>query len=770
MSIYEEQVHTNSQSLIKLIEDIDAQTIVLPEFQRDFVWDISKTYDLFDSLVRDVFIGVIIYGIPSFEITVRQLDDRPRIQKGKRRRKIDVISYDRDEIDFKTRVSGMKLVLDGQQRVTSLYRAVKGIDTLWFVSKNDDDKSYQPENNNFKTLEDNLFQFSGSEDPERLSIRISDIYRLISERILRNEDQKEVLLTCQYAKNIEHNEPEFSDLFNRFLEIVDQFRRLFEAEKFLSYHLLKMNSEKFALFFERSNSRGVQLSFIDVLVAKLYQGFNLRKKSEEFNSNNPTYNLNREVIVRTISFIVSEGSNVDRSYILSNLNYHHFNEYWEEICSLYKKVFDFLLENCFIPSQDWLPYENMMIPIMIFLREIGGDFTNMNEGQNQFISYWYWGAIMSLRFSGSSNQEIILSSKLFQEISHGQPSKFANYINQFNKIRVTSPKDIYYINKKNAIYKGLLCLFHFDSKGLLDWNNSNRLSTNSKLEDHHIFPKSYLKELYNEDDLEFDYIDSVLNRTLVSKFTNVRIGKKAPSVYLRELVIKNPNLPECLKSHFISSDILFDSEWDENFALFIEERANHLYSLVEKYILNFKPPILSEQDISVPEEQYEIVCKPINENQIEEDLTNSPSKSLLNNKAFKTGKSGRETFKIEKYTNIPRGTKCTAVVKYNGSEYRITPHGIRDSICDEQHQKHCESFPKGKERRSIHNTLNYCLKRNLFSDQSLVEELKQIKRNKTLRQGNLTAQIVKKLVEEFNQIDRAQNLGIKFVEIRTEPN
>ena len=65
-----------TQSLKQLILDIDNNKIYLPEFQRDFVWEISKTYDLFDSLVKDIFIGAIIYGVPSFDIAVREIDNR----------------------------------------------------------------------------------------------------------------------------------------------------------------------------------------------------------------------------------------------------------------------------------------------------------------------------------------------------------------------------------------------------------------------------------------------------------------------------------------------------------------------------------------------------------------------------------------------------------------------------------------------------------------------------------------------------------------------
>jgi uncharacterized protein with ParB-like and HNH nuclease domain len=73
-----------TESIAVLVGDIVSDRVALPEFQRDFVWDIEKTFDLFDSFVRDIFVGSLIYGIPSFEITVRELDKRPRTGKGTR--------------------------------------------------------------------------------------------------------------------------------------------------------------------------------------------------------------------------------------------------------------------------------------------------------------------------------------------------------------------------------------------------------------------------------------------------------------------------------------------------------------------------------------------------------------------------------------------------------------------------------------------------------------------------------------------------------------
>lgn len=130
-----------TQSIKNVVADIDAGFVSLPEFQRDFVWEISKTYDLFDSIVKDIFVGAIIYGIPSFEIAVRAIDCRPKAQKGKRRPRLEIKTVTKEQILQRQKLnqSEFRLLLDGQQRTTALYRAIKGIDPVWFVAKEEAD-------------------------------------------------------------------------------------------------------------------------------------------------------------------------------------------------------------------------------------------------------------------------------------------------------------------------------------------------------------------------------------------------------------------------------------------------------------------------------------------------------------------------------------------------------------------------------------------------------------------------------------------------------
>ncbi|WP_433959059.1 GmrSD restriction endonuclease domain-containing protein [Cytobacillus horneckiae] len=588
-----EQQLQQTESIKFLVDNIDKGNVVLPEFQRDFVWDLGKTYELFDSLVKDIFIGSIIYGKPSFEITVREIDKRPRKGVGSRA-KLKTKFFTREEIEHKAQINNFRLVLDGQQRATSIYRALKGIDNVWIVIKNEEELSEEIQEKEFKdrTLEELIYEFAGHEDEDRLSVKISDAYAISNSDFFEDEIKDNYFNSLSFIVGMD--ESEIKDAFRKYLVVNKKLNELYGSEKLLSYYLLNMSTEKFALFFERSNSKGVQLNFIDILAAKLYTGFNLRDAIDKLQNSYhiSDYKFNREIIVRTISYIVSNGKEVDRTYILSNLNYNHFNEYWDSVCNYYKKVVDFLSKGNFMLSQSWMPYENMIIPLMIFLKELdGNDFSQMNEKQHEFISYWYWSSIFSQRYSSGTNEVIIQDSTILSKIAKNLMISDKSYFNKI-KIQMNNHEDILSLTKKgSAVYKGVLNFINFISKGLIDWNNSSKLSFNSKLEDHHIFPKQYIKENYADDENALSLMDCVANRTLLPKLTNIRIGKKAPSEYLMDIKVKNNYIEDSLINHHIPTELL-EGMYDDFYWDFVETRAKNMYELIEVNIIHQEKQIL----------------------------------------------------------------------------------------------------------------------------------------------------------------------------------
>ncbi len=368
---------------------------------------------------------------------------------------------------------------------------------------------------------------------------------------------------------------------------------MLRAEKLLSYYLFDTNEEKFALFFERSNTKGIQLNFIDILCAKLYSGFNLRKRIQDFNDDNPDYQLGQNEIVRAISFIASDGKDIGRKYMLSNLNPVHFNDHWDKLCELYKGCYNYLFNNHLLISREWIPYESIIIPMLIFIKEIPHNkFSEINELQSKFLKYWYWSVIFSERYSVAALGVILDDANTLKSVAQNDYEDISpNYLDNFT-YNVERYEDLLsYSTKYGGIYKGVLNLINYKSAGIRDWNNNDKITfRNHDLEDHHIFPRKYLQ---NELNVEKELIDCVLNRALIPKTTNIKYGGKMPGAYLAESFKNNSELGESLKAHLISPKII-QGDLDLQYERFLKNRANKIINIINKEILPLKDEIKQE--------------------------------------------------------------------------------------------------------------------------------------------------------------------------------
>ncbi len=579
-----------TESIAVLVEDIVKDRVALPEFQRDFVWDIEKTFDLFDSFVRDIFVGSLIYGVPSFEITVRELDKRPRSGKGSRGR-LKLSSYTREQIENRVKVSGFRLLLDGQQRATSIYRAMLGVDPVYFISLNEEELSPEVRAKPIgqRSLEEVLNEFSGEPVPGRVSVRLDDVYRVLKGEASREKEKATLFLQTNKIQGLTSDNVEASPEFLSYLTQLKNLENLCRQEKLVAYYLLDTDEEKFALFFERSNSKGIQLNFIDILAAKLYAGFNLRSKIEEFEENNPDLELNREVLVRALSFHVSQGKEIGRSFILSSLSHPHFTEHWNTYTSVYKSVHDYLRTSRLLIHPTWIPYENMILPLMAFAEQLPHhDFSQITADQAKVIRTWYWLAVFSRRYSSAAQTYALEDAQALQKAATNDFSALTGVIARIHPL-VRDADDLLVIHKKyDAVYKGVLNLVNYQTGGFLNFENGNPVSIASSLEDHHIFPNDYLKKNWAtvHDSLDSEIaIDCVVNRTLIPKLTNIKVSNKPPSEYLSEIKRKNADIAKALQSHMLSTDLL-NGDYDKNYDYFLSERSDAILNAIRVAILN----------------------------------------------------------------------------------------------------------------------------------------------------------------------------------------
>lgn len=601
-------IEEKSESLIEIMEGIDKGLIVFPEFQRDFVWDVDKTLDLFDSLVRNIFIGSIIYGIPADKIYIREIDNRERKSKGKRRKPLSVVELQLNGVDQP------HLVLDGQQRLTSIYRALKGTDEIWFTVRRPneipdgfsskelwDAESSKLIGDRRPPLEELLCEFSKSDADDRISVKLSDVYRYHENQREYRDSVKEFFLASDYYKHTLSDTSEeiikasydvYRDVFYDLLDLIKGTKR----NHVVSYFLLNMSNEKFALFFERSNSKGIHLSFIDILVAKLYVNFNLRKEINDYNHGNktqqpPKYPLRQETVIRAVAYLASKGTYVNKNYILSSLTAADFNEHWELVLELYDKTIQYLEKNNYLLDLSWIPSENMLLPLMMFLNNLPSkSFSQMTAYQKTFIDYWYWSAGFSKHYSGPSNEIMIMDASMLIRIAHNQPvdDKFFRRLNP-NKV-IESPEDLIdEIAKFNApIYRSMMNYLSYRSNGITSWRNGNK--TSEELDSHHIFPKEFLRDE--------EGVESIINRILIPKQDNVRIGKKAPSVYLNEMSQGNPEISQILEKESLIPSALITGELDDNYEEFLKLRSKMLYDVLYNELFSKTSDIQKEYVIS----------------------------------------------------------------------------------------------------------------------------------------------------------------------------
>src|SRR3989344_7777950 len=104
-----EQIKVDKWPLSDLISDVERGKLRIPQFQRDFVWERSRVIKLLDSMYKSFPIGSFFFWRAPKEYSIFYRD-------------IPELGIKHSDLDSET-----TFILDGQQRITSLYSTIKGL-------------------------------------------------------------------------------------------------------------------------------------------------------------------------------------------------------------------------------------------------------------------------------------------------------------------------------------------------------------------------------------------------------------------------------------------------------------------------------------------------------------------------------------------------------------------------------------------------------------------------------------------------------------------
>lgn len=594
------QDNASSESLQHLVAQLEATppVVLLPEFQRDFVWELEQTYALFDSLIRGIFVGSVIYGKPSFQMALREVDKRPRRGKGSRA-KLPPITYTEDQMKLAAQKDGLKILLDGQQRTTSLYRALRGIDRVFYVVR-PEANGFTSEDFSSRDLEDLLHPddgIRGTDSAEDLCVPLDYAFGYMLSVPRERDIQKFFEEQTERGRAlVEAGDQDALDAtFEVFLQVLAKLKTLFQQQQLLSYYLLDMELEKFTTFFERSNSKGIQLNFTDILAAKVFGKFNLRLAFDNFESAYPDIPVNRELMVRAIALMTGRFDKIEKGALLKSLTAEDFIAHWDQMTTLLARTLEYLHTQKLLVAVRWLPYDNMLLPLMMFFRELAAHGkTTPSQQQWEFLQWWYWAVVFSERYTAATNDKIVQDSQVLQRVARGEALDTKAFARFRPALEVSDL--LTYTRSQSAVYRGILNLLHFTSGGLMDWHSNANLATGpmgvKDLHDHHFFPRNFVRKSEKKQDTPDAeaIMDSVLNRVLMPKDANWIATDKAPHMYLNEFLegnknkkwAANPELRQSMASHLVPESLLDDPAQSHKIQETLTQRGAAILHLIQK--------------------------------------------------------------------------------------------------------------------------------------------------------------------------------------------
>ena len=516
-------------SIEELVNKIKRQEIRLPEMQRGYVWTATRVRDLLDSLYRNYPSGTILTWEtggdkqqPTREFAITQQENHSH--------------------------AVFQLLLDGQQRLTSLFAILNGthvkvkgrkrpIDILFNLEhpdtlavatevneKSDDDESSDEVDANKGDINKRVAQsvaqmafivgIPSTKEPHWVSVT----------KVLGSDDNTELLEGCG-VQNI--NDPLYKKYNKRLAHLRDIKKYVYDV------HVLgrDMNYEEVTEIFVRVNSLGAKLRGSDLALAqitakwrgslKIFEEFQKKCKENNFYFDLGIYIKNLIAFTTDQSKFKKIDQPVDK-----------LKECWEESKKGFEFALNFLKSNVKIDSPALLSTPYLLITLGYFAHKNGSSLTAQ---QREYLRRWVLVANAKGRYSRGSS-ETYLDQDLGDIKKQGEDaiaSMIKNLETQSGRLDV-KPSDLEGKNSRSAYFKTMFLVFR--NEGAKDWFSSIAIAYNTqgaqhKLQFHHIFPQSILKGQFNKEE-----INDIANLCFISDRANKKISNKKPADYFPDII------------------------------------------------------------------------------------------------------------------------------------------------------------------------------------------------------------------------------------------
>ncbi len=506
-----------------MLNDIETGKIKIPQFQRKFVWSLDETAGLIDSILKGYPIGTfIIWDTDERLRSVRNLGgaDLPDTPTGAR----------------------VQYVLDGQQRMTSIYVALKG---------------------------EKLFNEDGI--PVDYSKMYIDLNAAMDEQIVvtakeSNDESRYIrVVDLLNAKTRWLSEHYHSDALDR----IDAYKDAIKTYQFPKIDVTDAPLDVATEIFTRINITGKPLSLFEIMVAKTYdaeRNFDLSEKFDTMTQKLIPFgydNISSSTVLQTIAAILVKDCRKKR---ILRLERQSFIDIYDKAEQAIIDAIAYFHNTYRIVAAQILPYDALIVPFAYFRYHHPDKPLGM---QSDYLRDYFWHCVLSGRFSSAAESKLTQDIKAIDDILAGDKPIYDYGIDiSCDAIRAKG-----YFTAGSAFIKGMICILA-DHQPRSFADNTTVTMTNAWLARadrqnyHHFFPKAYMRK--SQPQVEDWRVNHIANITIVDDYINkYRIGARAPSDYMAEFQRINPDgIDETMDDHLITlSDEggVFDDDYETFF-------------------------------------------------------------------------------------------------------------------------------------------------------------------------------------------------------------
>jgi hypothetical protein len=551
-----------------ILDQIDIGSVALPEFQRGYVWNRNQVKGLMHSLYH-------MHPVGSLLVWVTQTENAPA--RG----------------DGELAPGVVKLLLDGQQRITSLYGIIRGNAPKFFDGNELSFKGL------FFNLEDETFEFFA---PKKM--QDNPLWINVTELM-----QKSVAAAIQRLMTFDELSTKIKTYINRLNNI--------ENIKQIDLHIEEVAGEDKTVdvvvdIFNRVNSGGTKLSKGDLALAKVCASWPEARDEMKIRLNkwkSAGFDFKLELLMRCITTITT-GEALFSS--LKNIDTATFQDGLQKA----EKCIDYLLN--LISARLGLDHDRVLgsrysFSLLVrYLSQKGGKLTNHQE-QDKLL-YWYINTFLWGRYAGSLESYLNQDLAAIEELDSGL-DRLIGLLRQ-NRGDLNLNEDDFKGWSRGSRFYPLLYMMTRVCRAR-DWGSGIELSAHmlgstSGLQIHHIFPKSLLyKYGYEKAD-----VNAIANFTFLTQETNLEISNRKPQEYFEEYMARHPG---AMETHWIP---MHKNLWKiENYLDFLTARRKLLAESANTFLKSLyegKVPVLEAAVEDITQREIKIVPGVISDKEEEE--------------------------------------------------------------------------------------------------------------------------------------------------------